>query len=368
MLRRGDFDDLADADLAPEPLEGARTIPAAWCVEPRFHELDRAVMAACWQPVGTLEALEGAGALAASVAGTPVIVTRSAGQGLRAFHNVCRHRGGPLAPKRGVPGVLQCRYHGWTYRPDGSLLGTPEVLREALGTTPVCLPAAAVEEWEGHVFVCAGATPAASPAPLAGRLAPLADRLGRTPLARLRFARRVEYDVRCNWKVYVDNYLEGYHVPHVHPELMALYDFRRYRTELFDDWSLQVGPLSDEANLYTPGGGEALYAFIFPNVMLNALPGRLQTNLVVPVAADRCRVVFQYYYDDAASDAGRARAERDHEFSDLVQQQDGEICERVQEGLASGSYAHGTFAAAAESGVHQFQQSLKAAYRRLLRG
>jgi choline monooxygenase len=194
------------------------------------------------------------------------------------------------------------------------------------------------------------------------------ERLGPARLARLRFVQRREYDVRCNWKVYVDNYLEGYHVPHVHPELMALYDFRRYRTELFDDWSLQVGPLSDDPNLYTSGGGDALYAFLFPNVMLNLLPGRLQTNLVVPVAADRCRVVFEYYYDDATSEAGRARAERDYEFSELVQRQDVEICERVQEGLASGSYVRGTFSTVAESGVHHFQQSLKAAYRRLLRG
>jgi len=368
MLRSRDFDDLAEGDLAPEPLEGARTIPASWYVEPRFHELDRTLMAASWQLVGPRAAVEATGALTTTAAGTPIVVTLGAREGLRAFHNVCRHRGGPLAPKRGAPGVLQCRYHGWTYRPDGSLLGTPDVPPPAPGAPPVCLPAAAVEEWEGHVFVCAGASPGAGPAPLAGRLGSLVPRVGEPPLARLRFARRAEYDVRCNWKVYVDNYLEGYHVPHVHPELMALYDFRRYRTELFDGWSLQVGPLSDEANLYTPGGGEALYAFLFPNVMLNVLPGRLQTNLVVPVAPDRCRVVFEYYYEDVSSDAGQARAERDHEFSELVQRQDVEICERVQEGLASGSYVRGTFRAAAESGVHHFQQSLKAAYRRLVRG
>ena len=368
MVRTERFDDLDADDLAPAPIETARTIPAAWCVEPRFLELDRAVMAASWQPVGALEALERTGALAATVAGTPVVATLGAELGLRAFHGVCRHRGGPLAPKRGVPGVLQCRYHGWTYRPDGRLLGAPEVDVEAFGERRPCLPRAAVEEWEGHVFVCAAAEPEDAPRSLSARLDGLAKRVGQPPLAQLRFARRVEYEVRCNWKVYVDNYLEGYHVPHVHPELLALYDFRRYRTELHEDWSLQVGPLSDEANLYTAGGGEALYAFLFPNVMLNVLPGRLQTNLVVPTAADRCRVVFEYYYDDAATEAGRARAEKDHEFSDLVQQQDVEICERVQEGLASGSYSRGTFSPAAESGVHHFQQALKAAYRRILGG
>jgi choline monooxygenase len=369
VIRTGSLPDLSERDLAPGPIERASTIPAVWCVDPRFDALDReAVVAPSWQPVGSAEALRVAGALVSSVAGRPVIVARSPDGSLSAFHNVCRHRGGPLAPKAGATGVLQCRYHGWTYRTDGALLGAPHFTdRESLEPAQMCLPPVAVESWEGQVFVrVAPPAGAPDPAPLATRLGGLAARLGRPALGELRFARRVEYDVRCNWKVYVDNYLEGYHVPHVHPELMQLYDFRRYRTELFADWSLQVGPLSDDPNLYTPGGGEALYAFLFPNVMLNVLPGRLQTNLVVPVAADRCRVLFEYYYDDVASDAARARLAADLELSDLVQRQDGEICERVQEGLASGSYSQGRYCAATEAGVHHFQELLKVAYRRWL--
>jgi choline monooxygenase len=300
-----------------------------------------------------------------------VIVAASRGGVLNAFHNVCRHRGGPLLPKPGAGGALQCRYHGWTYRADGTLLGAPRFSdREALALEAVRLPRIAVEEWQGIVFVrLEPLSPApSSPPSVPARLAGLADRLPPSSLAGLRFARRVEYEVRCNWKVYVDNYLEGYHVPLVHPELMKLYDYARYRTELHDGWSLQVGPLSDEANLYTDGGGEALYAFLFPNVMLNVLPGRLQTNLVVPEAADRCRVVFEYFYADVESEAAAARIESDAEFSDRVQREDVEICERVQEGLASGSYDQGRLCPSAESAVHHFQEALKAAYRRFLAG
>jgi choline monooxygenase len=366
MLAKDAFPDVDGDALAPAPIARARTVPASWCVEARFHDLDReAVIGPSWQHVGSAEVLRTAGSLVARVAGGPVIVTGGAGP-LRAFHNVCRHRGGPLAPKAGAGGVLQCRYHGWTYRADGTLLGTPHFdEREALDPAQLELPPVAVEAWEGHVFVSVRPS-TRPPPPLAARLAPLAARLGRPALGALRFARRVEYEVRCDWKLYVDNYLEGYHVPHVHPELMQQYDLRRYRTELFDGWSLQVGPLSDEPNVYTTGGGEALYAFLFPNFMLNVLPGRLQTNLVIPEAPGRCRVVFEYHYADVESDAARGRIEADVSFSDLVQRQDVEICERVQEGLASGSYHQGRFCAATETGVHHFQELLKAAYRAYL--
>jgi choline monooxygenase len=306
------------------------------------------------------------GALAATVAGRPLLAIVDPRGEPRAFHNVCRHRGGPLAPKAGAPGVLQCRYHGWTYRTDGSLLGTPHFgEREALDPARLALPPVAVETWEGQVFVSL-APDGRRPASLAVQLAGLGARLGDSAPGELRFARRASYDVRCNWKVYVDNYLEGYHVPHVHPELMALYDFRRYRSELYEAWSLQVGPLSDEPSVYSAGGGEALYAFLFPNFMLNVLPGRLQTNRVVPLGAERCRVDFDYYFSDVASAGAAARIEADLAFSDLVQRQDVEICERIQEGLASPAYDRGRFCAAMEAGVHHFQELLKAHYREWL--
>ena len=112
--------------------------------------------------------------------------------------------------------------------------------------------------------------------------------------------------------------------------------------------------------------GEALYYCVFPNFMLNILPGRLQTNTVVPLAADRCRVEFRYYYADVESPRARRLIEEDHEFSDKVQQEDIEICERVQEGLASRAYDRGRFSVAFESGVYHFQQLLKGAYRKWL--
>jgi choline monooxygenase len=300
----------------------------------------------------------------ALVAGSPVIVVRGKEGELRAFYNVCRHRGGPLALKDGRSDMLQCKYHGWTYRLDGMLRGVPHFDRVELfdkrdyGLIPV-----RVGTWEGLVFVSL----AASPIPLEACLAGVTGRVGWS-LAGLRFARRVDYDVRCNWKVYVDNFLEAYHVPHVHPELFSLYDFQKYRTEVYDWYSLQVGPLTEEKTLYSEGGGEALYYQVFPNFMLNILPGRLQTNVVEPVAHDRCRVIFRYYYDDVASPAARQKIDDDLAYSDRVQAEDIEICERVQVGLQSRVYDRGRFSVEFEAGVYHFQQLLKQSYRAWLAG
>jgi choline monooxygenase len=322
------------------------------------------VFARTWQHVADEGQLAEPGSHVVSlVAGSPVIVVRGKGGELRAFYNVCRHRGGPLALKDGRSDMLQCKYHGWTYRLDGMLRGVPHFDRVELfdkkdyGLIPV-----GVGVWEGLVFVSL----AANPTPLEACFDGVARRVGWS-LRDLKFARRVDYEVRCNWKVYVDNYLEAYHVPHVHPELFSLYDFQRYRTEVYDRYSLQVGPLADEKTLYSEGGGEALYYQVFPNFMLNILPGRLQANVVEPVAPDRCRVVFRYYYDDVTSPAALRKIDDDVAYSDRVQAEDIEICERVQLGLQSGVYDRGRFSVEFEAGVYHFQRLLKQSYRAWLK-
>ena len=177
-------------------------------------------------------------------------------------------------------------------------------------------------------------------------------------LAAMRFHRRDSYDIACNWKVYVDNFLEGYHLPHVHPGLSKVLDYRAYDTELFPWHSLQHSPLRNSGDIY--GDGDAFYYFVYPNVMLNIMPGRLQTNHILPLGADRCRVEFDYYY--AQDDAALARIANDQAFSDEVQDEDIRICESVQQGLASGLYDAGRLCPKRESGVWHFHNLLRAAY------
>jgi choline monooxygenase len=351
-------------DLETTPIERAWTIPSRWYTDPAFHAIDAdAVFARTWQGVGHLAQVREPGMyFTTTVADSPVIVLRDKEGVLRAFYNVCRHRGGPLATEAaGCVKALTCQYHGWTYLLDGSLRGVPRWDRVDLfdkkdyGLTPI-----RVETWQDQVFVNLDA----QAAPLAGFVDGIAERIAPVRLDAMTFVKRIDYEVACNWKVYVDNFLEGYHVPYVHPELMKLYDFRQYATELFPHHSLQWSPLAPgDAPYDIRPGDNAYYYCLFPNYMLNILPGRVQTNLVVPVGHDRCRVEFSFFYRDATGPAAERSIADDLDYSDRVQREDMDICAHVQRGLGSRAYDRGRFSVDAEQGVHHFQEGLRAAYR-----
>ncbi|MDX1439863.1 MAG: SRPBCC family protein [Rubricoccaceae bacterium] len=356
------------SDIQILPLSQAETIPAAWYTHSAFHAFDEEhVMAKSWQVVGHMSQLVAPGDyVTAMIAGNPVVVVRDKEGDIRAFYNVCKHRGGPLATESCGhlrKGVLQCQYHGWTYLLDGSLRGVPRFDRTDLfdkkdfGLTPVHLA-----EWEGLLFV----TLEEDPNPIDEQLGGIADRIAPQKLHSKQFHSRVTYSVACNWKVYVDNYLEGYHIPLVHPELNTMLDYRNYVTETHPQYSLQHSPLKGDNGVYNADGGDAFYYWIFPNIMLNILPGRLQVNRVIPIAADRCDVIFDYYYDDLTSPEAQKSIAEDMEFSEKVQQEDMDICEHVQRGLASRAYDKGRFSVDAEVGVYHFQCLLKEAYKRAL--
>ena len=356
------------AALASAPLPRADTIPSAWYTDPRFHAIDsELVFARTWQNVGHAAQVAQEGQyLVATVADDPVIVVRGRDGVLRAFFNVCRHRGGPLALEDGCARALQCKYHGWTYLLDGTLRGVPAMDRtELFDRADFALVPLRVDTWQGLVFV--NLDPDA--APLATFVAGIAERIAPLRLDGLKFTREVRYPVEANWKVYVDNYLEGYHVPYVHPELVKLYDYQNYVTETFDWYSLQYSPLTGANTLYSrDGGGDAFYYCLFPNFMLNILPGRLQTNHVQPLGPDRCEVVFRYFHDETESAEARRRIDEDVAYSDAVQAEDAGICARVQRGLGSRAYDRGRFSVKYEAGVYHFQELLRGAYRRGLQG
>jgi choline monooxygenase len=368
---------LSEELLETVPIERAETIPSSWYTDPQFHDIDReCIFARTWQNVGHIGQVRNAGdALVATVAENPVLAVRGKDGVLRAFYNVCKHRGGPLATKDCTVKVLQCQYHGWTYLLDGSLRGVPEFDRVELfdkkdyGLVPIH-----VDVWEGMVFV----NLSENPQPLHSIFEGITERISPIELSTKKFCKRVNYEVNCNWKVYVDNYLEGYHLPYVHPELCNLLDYQNYVTETFEYYSLQYSPFTGKANLYTRGEGaaphpitneavrgEAFYYFVFPNFMLNILPGRLQSNIIVPLAHDRTLTIFDYYYDDIDSPQARKMIEEDVAYSDRIQKEDIEICEHVQRGLASKAYHRGRFSVKCERGVYHFQRLLKEAYKKL---
>ena len=347
-------------ELASQALSHACALPAAFYVEPGALAFEqRAIFARHWQLLAHLSQLSGAGDhVVGEIAGVPILLVRGEDGVLRGLHNVCRHRAGPLALCDGRSAkALRCRYHGWTYTLDGRLRSATEMQgAEDFDPQAIRLPQIRVEAWRGLVF--AALDPAHE---LPDLMLGMDARLGGRDFSHFSFERRDSFEVACNWKVYVDNYLEGYHVPHIHPALNQLLDYRSYVTETSLWHSLQFSPLESDASLY--GEGDALYYFLWPNIMLNLLPDRLQTNRVIPLGPDRCRVEFDYLYPRDDSAAATQRREKDRHFSAEVQHEDGDICAAVQRGLASGVYAPGRLNPRRENAVHHFHELVRRAWR-----
>lgn len=328
--------------------------------DPKWSAFERGhIFRKSWQYVAHVGELAAKGDhVVADIAGQPLILVAQADGSIRAFHNVCRHRAGPLATCNGK-GVsrLRCLYHGWQYGLDGRLLAAPEML-EAVGfdKNRIALNEVAVTVWQGLVFVALDpATP-----PFETVFAGIETRIAPQDLASLKFYRHDRYDVACNWKVYVDNYAEGYHLPYVHPALTQAVDYSDYQSELAEYHSLQVSPITDPHGPY--GDGTAYYYLVYPNLMLNCVPGRLQLNRVLPTGQDSCSVDFVWFYADTPD--LEARALQDIAFTDQVQAEDASICEHVQRGLTSGSYQPGRLSPKREAGLWHFQQLLRGDYAR----
>jgi choline monooxygenase len=343
------------------PLERAHTIPALWYTDPEVHAAERrAVFGGTWQAVGRADQVRRPGQfVTADVAGEPVVVVRGDDGALRGFVNVCRHRAARVvADAEGSCTRLRCHYHGWTYDLCGRLRGTPDFegvadfRREDNGLPPV-----AVAEWGPVVWAHLGP----SPPPLEDYLAPLPERAGPMNLGALRFVARREYRLACNWKVFVDNYLDGgYHIHTVHPGLAGVVDYSQYRTEIAGNTAVQSSPLkaSDDAGVSAVRRGGAWYWWVFPNVMLNASGGVLDTNLVLPLGPGACRVVFDFYFADTEGPDAQGFMARSMEVAHQVQLEDVGICEEVQRGLASRGYDTGRFSVKREGAGYHFHRLL----------
>jgi choline monooxygenase len=360
-----------------EQIECAHTLASRFYIDPAILEIEKEkIFRRTWQLVGTLS--QSCGEVngtqrtiadpetffTADVAGEPIVIVRDKEATLRAFSNVCRHRAGPIAQGSGCKNVLRCGYHGWTYTLDGRLIGTPDVEgveffdRSTMGMVPLRL-----ETWEQFIFVN-----------FDRKAEPLSSFLGEIPaqargfqFAGLRSVERRDYVLDCNWKVYVDNYLEGYHIPIAHPGLMREIDYAQYRTDTFRYYSQQFAPIramkteDAEERSYPPGTGlqEALYFWIFPNLMLNIYPDNVSINLIVPISQEKTLTIFEWFFHDTASEKARERIRKAVAFSDEVQQEDIGLCESVQRGLRSATYDRGRYSVRRENGVHHFHMLLR---------
>lgn len=353
---------ILDSYNADASLEEAFTIPAAWYLDPRIEELERArVFGGNWIAVGRADQVAAPGQFfTLDLAGEPLVIVRGADGKLRAFFNVCRHHAAAVASAPyGAVQHLRCPYHGWTYGLDGTLKGTPEFAgvcnfdRAANGLIPI-----RVSTWEQFVFVTLNeAAPSLDKflGNLPAKMAPLS-------LGKLRFFERKTYTLACNWKVYVDNYLDGgYHVPHLHKGLNSVLDYKEYTIENSEHYSLQSSPLvasSEDATVAaTRTGDRAYYYWTYPNFMVNIYEGVMDTNLVLPLTPDKCLVQFDFYFADIGETRKRHNADS-IVVSERVQDEDVAICESVQRGLRSRAYSAGRLSVRRESGEHLFHRLL----------
>jgi choline monooxygenase len=346
------------------PLSEASTIPSDWYTDGRVLDLEqRTVFSRAWLVAGRVDQLARPGQYVTldTPSGEPVVLVRGTDNVVRAFFNVCRHHAAAvMSEPEGSATHLRCPYHGWTYGLDGTLKGTPDFAgvcnfdRSANGLVPI-----EVGAWQQWMFV-----KLAPDGPTLDEFigAGLKARLTSTEVGNLHWMERRSYTVECNWKVFVDNYLDGgYHVPHLHKGLDSVLDYSTYTIENGDRFCLQSCPLvssgADERTGAVRTGERALYLWLYPNFMINCYAGAMDTNLVIPRGPNRTEVLFDFYFANVA-DAARAQNLESIAVSEQIQDEDVAICASVQRGLHSRAYRAGRLSVRREAGEHLFHRLL----------
>lgn len=339
----------------------AFTLPAPLYFSPETLDEEKArIFATTWQVIGHAHQAAGPGDFFTfDLMGEPLLIARGEDGILRGFYNVCRHRAGNPAWGCGNRKLFRCGYHGWTYRLDGALVATPEFEgvedfnRLESGLTPVRL-----EEWFNLIFVNLDS----NAVPLRQALGEMPTQAERFDFRSMKFSARRIYEMNCNWKTYIDNYLEGYHLPSVHPALNREISYNDYAVEPHPQYVRQWSPIRGaQAGDVTPRrytvSGEDLsadYFWVFPNWMLNCYPDNISLNIILPLGPERTLAIFEWYLPEKDLDseaAGKALA-----FSDEIQAEDIRICEIVQKNLHSRSYVSGRYSVKQEKGVYAFHR------------
>jgi choline monooxygenase len=334
-----------DADITV-----ASTLPGRfYSDEAAFARCRERVFARTWQWIGDLGDVAEPQALSPrdmlpGFLDEPLLLVRDDAGVLRCMSNVCTHRGNILVKAPCRAKEIRCGYHSRRFDLAGQMTFMPEFTQAKNFPSPSDnLPAVPFGEWQGHAF--ASLDPAA---PLEAFLGDMRSRIASLGFGEMRpdAARGRDYTVEANWALYVENYLEGFHIPFVHAGLNEVVDYSSYSTEVFPYSNVQVAQGKD-------GAPAAQYWWIFPNLMLNFYPWGLSLNLVQPQAIDRTRVSFRAYVADPSKLESGAGASLDR-----VEAEDEAIVQAVQRGVRSRLYTHGRYSPTRERGVHHFHRLL----------
>ena len=341
--------------------QGARTMPREYYTSPAIlAEEWETIFARAWNCVGRASAIPQRGDyMLRTVAGESLIIVRGADDTLRAFFNVCRHRGTRLctAESGRFSGSIQCPYHAWTFGIDGRLIGAPHMQEvEGFRKQDYPLHAAALAEWEGFIFVSI----ADRPVPFAEWFAPMLHRLSRFNLSGLKVGHQVKYDVAANWKLVFQNYSECLHCPTIHPELAAVLPYQSGANDLTEGPFLggymeitepnqsatmtgrACGRVVNDA-LGTDDRRRAYYYSLMPNLLLSVHPDYANYYLVSPVTVDRTIVESEWMFHPENDGDPAFNPSDAITFWDVTNRQDWDIVARSQQGISSRRYTPGPY-------------------------
>lgn len=306
------------------------------------------VFAKAWRLVGHENMLAGAGDyLTDEIAGRSVMVVRGKDGALRAFHNVCPHRAGPLATaaQGHCDGAITCQYHGWKFTLDGRLQSARDFgAAEGFDPREHGLMPVRMETWRGFLFVTLGAE-----APLVSAMMAPVD-ASWTDQTAWPFALRRSHVIRCDWKAYVENYLEGYHVPLVHPGLDAEIDSSKYTVHMDGEIAVHRAPSRKADNVYS-----GYWAWAWPWLGINVYEHGVMMERISPVGPEETRLDYLYFFDPA-----RTKELADMlVLSDAVTDEDLKICETVHRNITGGFYKAGPLSPRHEGAVAWFHARLR---------
>jgi len=351
-------------EVHPE-VRKASTLPSEFYTDPSVFEASReSIFARSWQFVGRIDAVAVPGqatpiTLLEGCLDEPVLFTRDRDDQMYCLSNVCTHRGNILCEGSTHGNSLRCRYHGRRFAMDGKMLSMPEFDGvEGFPSPADDLPKVPFGSWRDFLF--AGVKPSGT---LEDYLSDVQARVGWLPIEEFVPApeRSRDYLVHGHWALYIDNYLEGFHIPYIHADLNATLDYGTYRTELMTYGNLQLGTAADAEEAFdlpesSPDHGTriaAYYFWMFPNLMLNFYPWGLSVNVVRPLGPALTKVSFIPFVwkpEKLAQGAGAAL--------DRVEREDEAVVELVQRGLRSRFYSQGRYSPEREKGVHQFHRMI----------
>ncbi len=360
------FDDILEQWEPNRGIEDSSAPPYTWYTDDQFfqQEINR-VFQRCWLPVGRLDQVQQPGQyFTGEITGNPYVVVRSIDDNtLYAHHNVCRHKGAIVALQEDDSphscAFFQCPFHGWEYRHDGCLKKAPmlgkqrKFTAERHGLHPI-----SVNTWGPLVMIdLDGAFGGdGNPRDLRADVKDLDEILSATGWSGMKFFKRIVYEMNCNWKVFVDNSLDGcYHCVFAHEKLAGELDLGGLKVDVFKRASVQSSPTRrTDFRL----GDQVSYCFLYPNLFINRYGNMMDINIVEPLAVDRCRVIFDFYFDyESLEDwESRKRIREDMASSHLVQRQDIAVCESTQKGMQSMSFRRGRYSSMLEHACYAFHQ------------